>query len=156
MQQLPPPGRCKTPKIVFRLVEPKESAAICEDYSTWFYYPQSILETKLDFAKERKSAWHQNTIVSFGLQDIFGMSKIAEKSTLTSRIYVKRMRGSQVVSEPVGVRAPVDFENVSRNVGTMPFEEPVHIISINRSAAIPSMVVRERLQPTQIPPSGKS
>ena len=56
-------------------------------------------------------------------------------------IYVHAMNNSKIVTIPVRVSVPIDFQDVPGNVGTMPLEEPVNIIPIDRCSTIPPEVV---------------
>jgi hypothetical protein len=69
------------------------------------------------------------------------MGNVAKKRRRGFWIYVYAINNSKIVTVPVRVRAPIDFQNVPGNVGLMPLEEPVNVISIDRCTTVPSEIV---------------
>ncbi len=73
------------------------------------------------------------------------MSKIAKKSRLRLRVDVNTVNGSKVVAVSVRVYVAIDLQNIAGDVSTVPLEEAIDIIAINRGAAVASMALRECL-----------
>jgi hypothetical protein len=154
-KQLPPTSRSKAPQVDVFSVQPKECGSICKYYAAGLHHSESVPETGFEFTEERKSTGQQNTIVSFGLQDIFRMGEIATNSAFAFRIYVKGVDLLEIVAISMSVNIRIDFKNISGYIDAVSFEKPVHVISIDRCASIPSIYFRERLHPTQVSPPGK-
>jgi hypothetical protein len=65
------------------------------------------------------------------------------------------MGNAKIVTVPLCVSVPVNFQNVPGNGGTVPLEEPVNIIPIDWCTTIPPEVVREWLNSPEISPPWK-
>jgi hypothetical protein len=63
------------------------------------------------------------------------------------------MHGAKIMAVSPAVNIPIDLKHVAGNLSGMTREEPIHIIAIKRSAAIPAMTVREWFQAPQVSPS---
>jgi len=146
LQQFSPAEGRKAPKII-GIFDTNNARSAGKDYPAGPHDPEGVPEAKVEFAKKRKRAWEQNTIVSFRLKNVLGVGEIASESCVGLWLNVETMNRAEVVAESAAVNVAIDLENVASNFGTVPLEKPIDVISINWSAALQSKVVGEGLQP---------
>ncbi len=140
-QHFPPAVRCGPPEIKAYLVKAKEASGVREDYTARLYHAKNIPEAELEFAEVLKSAWKQDAVIGFRRQNTFAVGKIAKKRRFRRWRNVHAMNRSKVMTIPARVYIPIDFQDIARNVGTVPREEPINIIAINRCTTVPPKVI---------------
>ena len=83
------------------------------------------------------------------------MGNVAKECRSGVWIYVHAMDNAKIVAIPARISVSIDFQNIPGNGGTVPLEEPVNIIPIDRCSTIPPEVVREWPNSPEISPPWK-
>src|SRR5580704_4344586 len=119
-------------------------------------HPQRIVQTSLEVAQVLQRVRQKTAIVSIGRQSRLRFGQVANVCRFKAWIDIETICPHHALSELSRVPGALHFQNVAGDLTTMPLQEAVQIVPVDRCSSIKPVFLRKRTRTSKIAPNRQS